>query len=81
MVFFGAVAGVFAVVEFGAVAEVVAADELPAGAEVELLRDPTIQPATPSTMATTLIATIRNLFMVLPHLLWNAFSAKTCNAF
>src|SRR5262245_34106236 len=81
MVFFGAVAGVFVAVESGAVAEVSAAFEPLAVGGGKWLPDPSTQPTIPRTMTTALIATIKNLFIVLPHVLWNAFSAKTCNAF
>jgi len=60
MVFLGAVARVLAVVEFGAVAEPLA---IGGG---QWLPDPTTQPTTPRMMTTALMATIRNLFMVLP---------------
>src|SRR5262249_58087607 len=77
MVFLGAVFGVC--VESGA-GSFGGVSALVTGSGKWLL-DPTTQPTIPRMMTTALMATIRNLFMVLPHLLWNAFGAKTCKRF
>jgi len=80
MVFLGAVFGVLEAVESGVVAEVSAAFEPLAVGGGKWLLDPTTQPTTARMMTTGLIPTIRNFFMVLPHVLGTHSARKLANA-